>query len=525
MFKLDTIHGKFIKYTLLLLIVPSSIFLTSYFYSLRKDVIADAYTDINDEVTNQQTAISGWLTHHEDLLKFVASSPNIVQQPETMRSIFQAFLAAHNGIRSIIFFDKHGGVKENTSPTTDVNVADREYFIRARNGQATTTSPIVSRLSGEYIVIMSQPVYGNAKEFEGVITAAISFKTLLEEFSLSETNNSARPYLIDAQSQTFLSNMDKNKAQTIIPPQKADDAPHSYINSNGVRVLGVSVPINDGKWHIAIERPYSSILGRMDSFLLQFAFGLLLSIAILFPLIKKYISTVVKPIETISTLSTEFSHNISNAGCPYINTNNMPQEIVLLYHNFCEMAKKLSLYVQELKESSLTDPLTGLANRRCLEKDGCKLIEICRRSGVTCCCLVLDLDHFKHVNDTYGHQTGDVALQTVSTILKNNTRTSDICARFGGDEFTILASSTTAEAAMCLAEKIRAEVEKTPIAYGAFTFNITVSIGIAEIPQENHSCSSAMEEGIRAADCAMYTAKKTGRNRVVQWSGEQCDTA
>ena len=203
----------------------------------------------------------------------------------------------------------------------------------------------------------------------------------------------------------------------------------------------------------------------------------------------------------------------------------MPQEIVFLYHNFCEMAKKLSLYVQELKESSLTDPLTGLANRRCLEKDGCKLIEICRRSGVTCCCLVLDLDHFKHVNDTYGHQTGDVALQTVSTILKNNTRTSDICARFGGEEFTILASSTTAEAAMCLAEKIRAVVEKTPIAYGAFTFNITVSIGIAEIPQENHSCSSAMEEGIRAADCAMYTAKKTGRNRVVQWSGEQCDTA
>lgn len=67
MFKLDTIHGKFIKYTLLLLIVPSSIFLISYFYSLRKDVIADAYTDISDEVTNQQTAISGWLTHHQDL--------------------------------------------------------------------------------------------------------------------------------------------------------------------------------------------------------------------------------------------------------------------------------------------------------------------------------------------------------------------------------------------------------------------------------------------------------------------------
>ena len=103
MLNLNTIYGKFIKYTLLLLIVPPSIFLTSYFYSFRKEVITDAYTDICDEVTNQQTAISGWLTHHEDLLKFVASSPNIVQQPETMLVIFQAFLAAHNDFKSVIF--------------------------------------------------------------------------------------------------------------------------------------------------------------------------------------------------------------------------------------------------------------------------------------------------------------------------------------------------------------------------------------------------------------------------------------
>ena len=525
MLNLNTIYGKFIKYTLLLLIIPPSIFLISYFYTLRTEVITDAYNDICDEVTNQQTAISGWLNHHEDLLKFVASSPNIVQQPETMRVIFQAFLAAHNDFNSIIFFDKHGDVKETISPVATANIADREYFIRARNGQATITSPLVSRLSGENIVVISQPVYSTAREFEGAIVGAISFKTLLEEFSLSETNNSTRPYFIDAQSQTFLAKMDNDKARMIIPPQKTDGAPQSYINSNGVRVLGSSAPINDGKWLIAIEKPFNSILGKMESFLLRFILVSMFSLAILFPLIKKYISATVKPIETISTLSTDLLKNISTAACPYLNTSKTPQEIITLYHNFCDMAKKLSLYVQELEQSSLTDPLTGLANRRSLENDGSKVIEICRRSGVACSCLVLDLDHFKHVNDTYGHQTGDVALQTVSTILKNNTRNSDICARFGGEEFTILASSTTAEAAMCLAEKIRAEVEKTPIVHDAFTFNITASIGVAEILQETPSSNSALEEGIRAADCAMYTAKKTGRNRAVQWSGEQCDTA
>lgn len=78
---------------------------------------------------------------------------------------------------------------------------------------------------------------------------------------------------------------------------------------------------------------------------------------------------------------------------------------------------------------------------------------------------------------------------------------------------------------MCLAEKLRAEVETTPIVHAPFTFSITVSIGVAEILQENLSSSSALEEGIRAADCAMYTAKKTGRNRAVQWSDEQCGAA
>ena len=103
MLNLNTIYGKFIKYTILLLTIPPAIFLISYIYAFRTEVIEDAYHNISDEITNQQTAISGWLTHHEDLLKFVASSPNIVQQPETLRVIFQAFLTAHNDFKSIIF--------------------------------------------------------------------------------------------------------------------------------------------------------------------------------------------------------------------------------------------------------------------------------------------------------------------------------------------------------------------------------------------------------------------------------------
>ena len=78
---------------------------------------------------------------------------------------------------------------------------------------------------------------------------------------------------------------------------------------------------------------------------------------------------------------------------------------------------------------------------------------------------------------------------------------------------------------MYLAEKIRREVESTPVTYDSITFNITVSIGVAELSHEIQACSTALEDGIRAADCAMYTAKKNGRNRSVQWNGEDCSTA
>ena len=524
MLKFNTLYGKLIKYTLLLLLMPPTIFFVVFYYVYRAEVIAGEYSDMTDVITNQQIAITGWLNHHENLIKFVASSPNIVHQPEMLSALFQSFLSTHDDFKSIVFFDKNGNVKVGVPPLATANVADREYFIRARNGQMTITSPMISRLSGEYIFIVAQPVYNKEHDFEGAMVGAFNFKTLLEEFSLSETNNSTNPYLIDLQSGAYLSDMSKGSPSTIIPPLKTS-VPQSYINSNGVRVLGVSVTVNEGKWSLAIERPFNSIMSRTESFLVSFFCVSIIAIAIILPLIKKYISATVKPIEAISTVSTEILNDMSNAECPYVNMKNAANEVVVLYHNFCNMATRMSSYVRELELSTLTDPLTGLANRRSLERDGCRLIEICRRSNVSCTCLVLDIDHFKKVNDTFGHQAGDVALQIVSSILQKHVRSSDICARFGGEEFTILASSTTAEAAMFLAEKIRREVETTSITCDSVTFKITVSIGVAELSQESHACSTALKDGIRAADCAMYTAKKSGRNRSVKWSGEECITA
>jgi diguanylate cyclase (GGDEF)-like protein len=125
--------------------------------------------------------------------------------------------------------------------------------------------------------------------------------------------------------------------------------------------------------------------------------------------------------------------------------------------------------------------------------------------------LMLDIDHFKHVNDTHGHKAGDVVLKGLSDLLMKQVRAVDRVCRYGGEEFTVILPETDAAVAMQIAERMRAEVERQPFDIGGGkTIGITVSIGVATYPQHLDS----PEEVIKAADVALYAAKRAGRNRV-----------
>lgn len=517
MFNLSTILGRFTSYTIMLLTIPPLIFFIFFYSIFKNEMINDTYNDIQDEVIHQQTAINGWMRHHTALLELIASSPRLFQQHDDLMLFFQTFLATNTDFKSIVLFNRNGDYKMSAPALPGANVADREYFQRARKGLSTVTSPLVSRLSGDMLVLVASPVHDSNGNFDGAVVGSIKFKSFLNEFSLSETDSTSRPYLVEADSHSLLSTTQREHATAPVPPSNDENSQKSYINSKGLRVIGASAPINGNKWLIVIERPFSHTIDRMEFFLLVFASTSLASIIILVPFIKRHTEIFIKPIKAISSISTALLNDPSKAECPYIDMRRNPIEIVNLYHNFCDMARKITAYVFELKQRSLTDPLTNLANRRCLETEGSKIIEVCRRNGAPCSCLVLDLDHFKHVNDTYGHQAGDAALQAVSKIIKRNTRAADICARFGGEEFTILATSTHIDKATLLAERIRTEIEATEITHNEFSFKITASIGISELAIDSRTSLQIIDEGIKNADNAMYKAKENGRNRVEKW--------
>ncbi|RPH53948.1 MAG: sensor domain-containing diguanylate cyclase [Lysobacterales bacterium] len=170
-----------------------------------------------------------------------------------------------------------------------------------------------------------------------------------------------------------------------------------------------------------------------------------------------------------------------------------------------------------LVRSGLTDFLTGWHNRRYLNARLKEELARAQRQGTGLTCLLIDLDRFKQINDQHGHLAGDMALRETAQRVDAQIRGSDAAARFGGDEFVVLAPGATPEQAAALAERIRLAVCDTPLEITAgVKLNMTVSIGVAGIAlkREDSDLKEAAERLLAEADSALYRAKQLGRNRV-----------
>jgi len=165
---------------------------------------------------------------------------------------------------------------------------------------------------------------------------------------------------------------------------------------------------------------------------------------------------------------------------------------------------------RELQELAYYDPLTDLPNRRFFFEHANLIFEEAKRYKKPLSLLVMDIDHFKKINDTYGHDVGDVVLKTFAGVLRGIVRQSDICARFGGEEFVVLLPNTDLEGAKVLAERIRTAVAKNPVEHGSIVIVFTVSVGISQYRKSMQN----IDELIKEADIALYRAKEGGRNRV-----------
>lgn len=183
------------------------------------------------------------------------------------------------------------------------------------------------------------------------------------------------------------------------------------------------------------------------------------------------------------------------------------------YLNEASPVLEARTYMDMLREQSLRDQLTGLYNRRFLDETIDKIAAQIKRRGTTLGILMVDIDYFKEVNDTYGHDMGDKVLKEIAKVLVKSVREADLVIRFGGEEFLVLLMDVQSGKSVEIAEKIRKAVESHTIESFGVVLRKTVSIGVSEFPED----SEKIWQCIKYADVALYKAKEMGRNRVVRF--------
>lgn len=188
-------------------------------------------------------------------------------------------------------------------------------------------------------------------------------------------------------------------------------------------------------------------------------------------------------------------------------------EIEQLAIAFNSMAQKLEQSQRDLRNLAILDGLTGVYNRREFNLQLRAELERSERYQHPCSLIMMDIDYFKKLNDTHGHQGGDEVLRVVAALLKQEVRPTDRVARYGGEEFAVILPETTGDKALGVAERLRETIAISPISISEeMIINVTVSIGVATFPTD----ATSEEKLLSLADQALYSAKKSGRNRVIK---------
>ena len=228
-----------------------------------------------------------------------------------------------------------------------------------------------------------------------------------------------------------------------------------------------------------------------------------------FELVKNLRQTHGKDVMSIIGLSSEDDSAVS-AGFLKLGANDFLKKPFSVEEFFCRVSQNLELLhlITRIREQSNSDHLTGLFNRRYFFQNGRRIYRRSLHGKKSLAIAMIDIDHFKKINDSYGHDGGDEVLRTVARTLSHCFRPGDLLARFGGEEFCIMMQEITADQALEKLEEVRKGIAQLQISYGKHTIGVTISVGLCT------QTSDDLEAMIKEADLQLYKAKEGGRNQV-----------
>jgi diguanylate cyclase (GGDEF)-like protein len=419
-----------------------------------------------------------------------------------------------------------------------VDFSDRAYFQEALRGNAAISDVIVGRVSGNPIVILAQPVRDRDDQVAGVVFGAVSVRTVADLIESARVSPDSESYILK-QDGTMITRSDyepRLRAQG----ELEGDSPLSlvvdseiyrravnqersariYTSYWGGQVLGNYRWVNDDRWILIYEQPWYSVTERYEDTLRISALIALLIGAGLVVLLVRVARTITDPVALLARVSQSYFSDQETATLRQEDFRNAPAELQQLADAFGTMLSRVESDITRIEETSRRDGLTGLLKREVFETESHGLIEFCRRSELPIAVLVMDIDHFKAVNDTYGHAAGDTALRLAADQMNKTIRDSDVLCRYGGEEFAVFVPNASADQGKELAERIRRDIEVHTIALPDERLTVTISVGVAAADPSAPSLAELDPDELLAtlvkrADRALYDAKRAGRNRVV----------
>jgi len=382
--------------------------------------------------------------------------------------------------------------------------------------QGGITAPFLAP-SGRWIIMISHPIFMADGSYGGFVSGTIylhAANALQTTLGRHHYKDGSSLYVVDQTGRYIYhpsseyigkANPDRPLVQAL---QRGEEGARRTKSRADIDMLAGFAPVPSTGWGIVAQRPTDSAMSRLDDlFWRSFYYSLPITLVCLLA-IWWLARLIARPLRELAHVAANLDNRANFERIKFIKGWYLEASLIraALLAGFSAVA----LRMRKLSQENATDPLTALTNRRGLQAAFADL----QQSGGSASVVLFDIDHFKAVNDTYGHARGDEVLKSLALITLAQARKEDIVARIGGEEFVVLLPGATPEAAMLFAERLRLNIALTDFERVG---GITVSVGVAHYPSQGDSLDAVLEH----ADAALYQAKRTGRNRVCEFSFSQ----
>ncbi|WP_159081840.1 sensor domain-containing diguanylate cyclase [Paenibacillus sp. CAA11] len=482
-------------------------------YSANKASLTETYLISNNQYAKKLSSdTSNLLVSMEEKIGYIA---NIIKRDGHINSVLLGDIFAENRqyFNSIFWADASRVIKSISPQTTGAHVGDRlqsTASIQAvKQKKMLISEPYVSR-TGRLIILVSAPVYSQQGKYQGFVGGTIY---LQEKNAISSTleehffGNGSYVYVTDSSGKLIYHPKKSRLYQSVLANEVIQKAVHGQSgaqivkNSKGIEYLAGYAYEQKSRWAIVAQTPASLLDKPLEKLRNRMLFQCLIFLGVILFVGWQIARWIAKPIQQLAEYTVEATDRGTDRR-PMPELGSKTYEIRLLYRSFETAFHAIDSYIGQLQTEVQIDGLTGIPNRRSFDQMMEALITGTRPFSL----ILLDIDHFKQINDSYGHLQGDNVLQRLADFMSQQTREGYFCYRYGGEEFAIILADTSSKDAYDFADDLRQQIERL----NSSSISITVSMGIASYPAN----ATDIEALVHQADQALYISKNKGRNQV-----------